>query len=57
MLNNWSEASDADILAALAADPLWGELRAGRVHVLPYDARTTSVWGVTNYLDLVMPRL
>lgn len=52
---------DADaFLEALSADPLWGELRAvraGRVHLLPHDARASSVWGVSDYLDTVAPLL
>lgn len=55
----WGDGTDPDaLLDALDDNPLWVELRAvqaGRVHVLPHDARATSIWGVGDYLDTVAP--
>ena len=42
VLGNWSEMDDAALQAALAADPLWGEIRAVR------EGRVVSVPGYSN---------
>ncbi len=53
-------ASPEAFAAQMASDPLWAELaavKAGRAILLPHDARASSVFGITDYVDTVMPRL
>ena len=52
------EGPNGEALAALDAQPLWGELSAvqnGRVHVLPYDVRAFTISSLAGFFDTTLP--
>jgi ABC-type Fe3+-hydroxamate transport system substrate-binding protein len=62
ILNNWTDREDSELLAQLAANPLWGELRAvqnGRVLSTPAynNPIASSIPAATKFLDVYLPLL